>query len=278
MNNNEMIAVKQLPIIEEQLHQIKADVLAKTEEALSLVCTEETVQTIKKKRAELNKELAFWEDKRKEVKTAVMSPYNKFEAVYKECITDVFRKADTELKDKINSVENELKEQKRKEVTEYFEEYRQSKNIDFVTFANSGINVTLSASLKGLKEQAKAFLDRISDDLNLIDSQEHKDEILYEYKNSLNVSAAITTVVNRFKAIEEAKAREEERKRREEALKEAAAKVEKVTEPLTPPVVETVAPPIVEEPVLTLRFTVKATRAKLKELKEFLERNGYIYE
>ena len=270
MNNNEMIAVKQL--------QIKADVLAKTEEALSLVCTEETVQTIKKKRAELNKELTFWEDKRKEVKTAVMSPYNKFEAVYKECITDVFRKADTELKDKINSVENELKEQKRKEVTEYFEEYRQSKSIDFVTFANSGINVTLSASLKGLKEQAKAFLDRISDDLNLIDSQEHKDEILYEYKNSLNVSAAITTVVNRFKAIEEAKAREEERKRREEALKEAAAKVEKVTEPLTPPVVETVAPPIVEEPVLTLRFTVKATRTKLKELKEFLERNGYIYE
>lgn len=278
MNNNEMIAVKQLPIIEEQLHQIKADVLAKAEEALSLVCTEETVQTIKKKRAELNKELAFWEDKRKEVKTAVMSPYNKFEAVYKECITDVFRKADTELKDKINSVENELKEQKRKEVTEYFEEYCQSKSIDFVTFANSGINVTLSASLKGLKEQAKAFLDRISDDLNLIDSQEHKDEILYEYKNSLNVSAAITTVVNRFKAIEEAKAREEERKRREEALKEAAAKVEKVTEPLTPPVVETVAPPIVEEPVLTLRFTVKATRTKLKELKEFLERNGYIYE
>ena len=64
----------------------------------------------------------------------------------------------------------------------------------------------------------------------------------------------------------------------EEALKEAAAKVEKVTEPLTPPVVETVAPPIVEEPVLTLRFTVKATRTKLKELKEFLERNGYIYE
>lgn len=147
----------------------------------------------------------------KRSKKAIMTPYEQFEAVYKDCISDTYKKADTELKGKIDSVENELKEQKKAEVKGYFDEYLTATGIDFVTFENANINVTLSASMKSLKEQAKAFVDKIVDDLNLIDTQEHKDEILYEYKQSLNVSNAITTVANRYKAIEEAKAREEER-------------------------------------------------------------------
>ena len=174
----------------------------------------------------------------------------------------------------MDSVENEIKAKKTKEVSDYFNEYLQSKGIDFVIFDNANINVTLSASMKSLKEQAKAFIDKIADDLALIDTQEHKDEILYEYKQSLNVSNAITTVANRYKAIEEAKAREEERKAREQAEAEAAAKVEA----LTPPTVEPIAPPVEEEPILTLKFTVRGTRTKLRELKEFLERGDFDYE
>ena len=90
----------------------------------------------------------------------------------------------------------------------------------------------------------------------------------------MNVSGAITAVTNRYKAIEEAKAREEERKAREQARAEAAAKVEAVA----PPTVKPLAPPVEEEPILTLRFTVRGTRTKLRELKEYLERNGYDYE
>lgn len=59
--------------------------------------------------------------------------------------------------------------------------------------------------MKSLKEQAKAFIDKIVDDLNLIKTQEHKAEILVEYKQTLNVAQAITIVINRFKAIEEEK-------------------------------------------------------------------------
>ena len=33
-----------------------------------------------------------------------------------------------------------------------------------------------------------------------------------------------------------------------------------------------------QEEILTLKFTVKATRTKLKALKEFLENGGYDYE
>lgn len=274
---NEIIVVKQLPEIEEHLQAIKEEVTIKVNDALSLVCNETTVKEVKAVRASLNKDLKDFEERRKAVKKAIMTPYEAFESVYKDCISDTYKKADIELKKKIDSVENELKEQKTAEVKGYFDEYRDSKianGITWIGFANANINVTLSASMKSLKEQAKAFIDRICDDLSLIDTQEHKDEILYEYKQSLNVSNAITTVANRYKAIEAAKAAEEERKAREQAAAEAAAKVEAVA----PPTVEPIAPPVEEEKVYTLKFTVKATMPQLKALKEFLNNGGYDYE
>lgn len=273
-----IIEVKQLPIIVEQLQEVKAEVTAKVEQALSLVCTEDTVKDVKKVRSDLNKELKDYEDRRKAVKTAIMKPYNDFEEIYKDCISDTYKKADTELKGKIDSVENELKKKKRIEVLCYFAELCEANSLDFITFENANINVTLSASMKSLKEQAKAFVDKIVDDLNLIDTQEHKDEILYEYKQSLNVSNAITTVANRYKAIEEAKAREEERKAREQAEAEAVAKVEEVVEAVAPPTVEPIAPPVEEEKTYTLKFTVRGTMPQLKALKEFLNNGGYDYE
>lgn len=273
--SNEVIVVKQIPVIEERLQQIKTEVAAKVERAINLVCTEDTVKEVKTVRAELNKELKEWEEKRKVVKSAIMSPYEQFESVYKDCVSDAYKAADMELKKKIDGVESELKEQKRKEVFYYFEELCEANGLDFLTFERANINVTLSASLKSLKEQAKALVDRVCDDLTLIDSQEHKEEILYEYKQSLNVSAAITTVVNRYKAIEEAKAREAERQARTEAEQKAAEKVETVVETLTPPTVEE---PAEAEPKLTVKFTVKGTRTQLKALKEFLNNGGYDYE
>ena len=219
-----------------------------------------------------------FEERRKEVKNSVMQPYNQFEAVYKDCITDVFKQADADLKEKIDSVENELKEQKSADIKAYFEELCTASSIDFLTFEMANINVTLSASLKSLKTQVAQFVGRVYDDLNLIETQEHKEEILYEYKKSLNVSAAITMVANRYKAIEEEKARAAERQAKAEAEQKAAEKVETVVETLTPPTVETIAPPVEEEKILTLRFTVKGTLPKLKVLKEFLNNGGYDYE
>ena len=286
--SNAVIEVKQLPVIEERLQAIKAQIAERVNYAKSLVCTEDTVREIKKIRAELNKEFKELEEKRKEVKKAVMKPYDRFEIVFKDCVSEPYKEADAELKSKIDSVEDGLKEQKRTEVKEYFDEYLASRNVDFVTFENANINVTLSASLKSLKEQAKAFIDRVCDDLNLIDTQEHKDEIMYEYKQTLNASAAIMTVVNRYKAIEEAKKREEERKAREQAAKEAAEKVEEVIETLTPPTIsedvgDLLAPPITLEPIAPVSvrkftFEVTASDNKIERLIEFLESENYYYE
>lgn len=259
--NKELISVKQIPIIEEQLKSVSAVIDERVKNATSLVCTEETVKTIKEVRAELNKELKEFETKRKEVKEQVLKPYNDFENIYKEYISDKFRNADLILKGRIEVVENELKSKKEKEVIDYFEEYKLANEIDFVTYEQARINITLSASMKSLKEQAKVFIDKIVDDLKLIDTQEHKTEILVEYKQTLNVSNSITTVNNRVKAIAEEKTKQE--KVEENKVIQEIKKEEILTKP---------------EEILTLNFTVKATLTKLKELKQFLENGGYDYE
>lgn len=277
---NEIIVVKQLPIIEQQLAQVKEQVIERVHIATSLICTEETVKEVKKSRAELNSEFKAWEEKRKEVKTAVMTPYEKFEAVYKECVSDAYKAADKDLKAKIDSVESELKAKKTEEIKSYFDEYLASKNIDFVTFQQAGINVTLSTSMKSLKEQAKAFVDKITDDLALIETQEHKAEILVEYKNTLNVSAAITGVTARFKAIEDEKKRMEEAEARRKAEEERLAEIRAAVSE-APAGSKITAPTEVQpepEKTYTLRFTVTATKDKLRELKKFLDNGGFIYE
>ncbi len=270
----EIIVIKQLPVIVEHLQMIKAEVLRKTNEAKALVCTEETVRAVKKARAELSAEFKEWEQKRGEVKRAIMSPYEQFETVYKDCVSDVFKEADAELKGKISEVESGLKAAKEAEVRRYFEEYAESRRIDFVSFERAGISITLSASLKSLKEQAKAFIDRVYADCELILTQERKEEIFVEYRQTLNASAAITAVVSRYKAIEEEKVRAEERERRQQAAWETER-----AEELIPPEPVITAPKIEEtDPVLSLTFKVTAPKSKLKELKEFLINGGYDYE
>lgn len=270
MNNQELIVIKQLPVIEEQLKQLSDEIDKKVENAKSLVCTEETVKEVKQVRASLNKEFEELENQRKFVKEKVLTPYMQFEEVYKKCVTEKYKSADSELKNKVSSVENKLKSRKEQELKDYFEEYKVANKIDFVNYQSANINVTLTASMKSLKEQAKKFIDKIVNDLNLIETQEHKAEILVEYKQSLNISQAITTVTNRFKTIEE------EKKKQEELMKEATKSViipkEQKQEILQAPKAEK------QEEILILKFTVKGTRIKLKELKQFLENGGYDYE
>ena len=150
----DLIIVKQLPQIEEHLKELSIDVDKKVEYAKSLICTDENIKTIKQVRADLNKEFKGVEQQRKLVKEQILAPYMKFEDVYKQYISDKYKSADSDLKTKIDLTENEFKAKKEQEIKDYFEEYKIANNIDFITYGQARINVTLSASMKSLKEQA----------------------------------------------------------------------------------------------------------------------------
>jgi hypothetical protein len=276
-NTTDLIVVKQLPEIAERLAVIKTAILEKVEGVLALECTESTVKAIKGLRADLNKDFGSFEERRRTVKAAVMKPYEDFEAVYRDCVTSIFESADEQLRSRIAEVEDDLKEQKRLEVEAYFGEYAQSRGIDFIAFEHSGIAVTLSVSAKKLKEAAKAFLDRIVEDLALIDTQEHKEEILVEYKRTLNVSSAITRVSERRNAILAERARRERMAQVRMTEEKAVGRVDEALSaaaevPANIPAAET------EEPIYKLTFSVWGTKEQLRAIKQFLTQGGYRYE
>lgn len=278
-----LIVIKQLPQIEEHLKDLSTEIDVKVNNAKKLVCTEETVKTVKQVRADLTKDFKKLEEQRKTVKEQILAPYMQFEEIYKTYVSNRYKEADIDLKQKIDSTENELKKQKENEIKDYFEEYKTANNIDFINYEQANINVTLTASKKSLKEQAKKFIDEIVDDLKLIETQECKEEILVEYKQNLNVSKSIQEVANRHKLLEEEKKKQEELKNKqlEEAQRQADMSI-KTQEVATKNALDNFvieAPKIEEqEEILTLKFKVRGTRSKLRELKRFLEDGGYDYE
>lgn len=287
----ELITIKQLPQIEEHLKELSIEIDKKVENAKSLVCTEENVKAIKQIRADLNKEFKEVEQQRKTVKEKILESYMQFEGVYKTYISDKYKEADGELKNKIDTTEDESRARKEQEVRDYFEEYKQSLFIDFIKFEDAKIKVGLSDSKTSLKKQVKDFIDRVNTDLATIMLQEHKEEILVEYKqNGYVLSTAISTVINRIKAVEETKRKQEELKQKqlEEAQRIADENIKIQTEATKQALdnfrvteQEVLQAPVIEEKqeeVLTLKFTVRGTRTKLRALKEFLVNGGYEYE
>lgn len=275
MENQELMVVKQLPVIEEKLKQLSGEITETVEAAKALVCTEENVKTIKQVRANLNKEFLQVENQRKSIKEQILAPYMQFEKIYKEYISDKYKSADEDLKIKINTVENELKVQKEQEIKNYFEELKTANNIDFVTYGQAKINVTLTASKKSLKEQVDSFINKILDDLKLIETQDNKAEILVEYKKDLNVSRAITEVVNRKEELLKIQQQQidrnlqEEKNRIQENLHNLASDN---TENQTQQEVQT------QEKIYKITFTVTGTAVRLKQLKDYMLREGYQYE
>ena len=268
----DLIIVKQLPIIEEQLKSLSNEIDTKVANALSLVVSDETVKDVKKVRADLNADFKELETQRKMVKEKVLAPYQQFEEVYKTYVSDKFKDADKQLKNKIDEVEEEQKRNKGIEVSEYFIEYAKSNDLDWLVedgtyYQMANINVTLSASMKSLKEQAKNFVDMVISDLALIETQEDKIEILVEYKKTLNVSNAITSVVNRKEALKkEIKIQEE--------VKELKEQEDKIVEKVD----ENLKSPVEEEKIYTMTFKVSGTMEQLKGIKKYLESVGVKYE
>lgn len=193
------IILKQQPVIVHKLHEAGEMVTKRIEELKidSLVPTEDALKSLKQIRADLNKEFKEFEEQRKFLKNGINKPYLEFEEVYKSEISEKYTSAVNKLKEKIEIIEIKLKEKKREQVKAYFDELCAAKGIDFVPFEKAGININLSTSLKALKEQALEFINRVEDDISLINTFEHQAEIMAEYKRTLNVSQAIKEVNDR---------------------------------------------------------------------------------
>lgn len=264
---NEIIQIEQLPKIKEQLQLISDEVDKEINYALSLEVNEETVKEVKNVRARLNKINSTLETKRKSVKEAILAPYTAFLEVYDNLVKDKLNEADSTLKMRINDIEDSQKKIKEVELRQFANEHIRAYNLqDIISFEDIELNITLSASMKSLKEEAKTFIENVSRDIELIKREEYSDEILLEYKKCRgNYAQCKLNVLERHKQLEEIKKHQEENKVVEQNEKEIVEKVDEV-----------IAPVEIED-TETYQFEVKATKEQIKKLIEFMKELGVEY-
>lgn len=290
---NEISAkVVSLGEIEDNISEVKDFALALSDYYKNVKFTPNTMKEATDEKAKINK----FKDKVAEYRKNIVAEYKKpielFETTAKN--TEKILKDTYELINvQVQKYNDETKAKIKELSVSYFNEYALSKNVDFITYEQTNINITLGLITpkgeltKKAKDDITTFIDKICDELNLIDTQEHKAEILVEYKQSLNVAQAITTVSNRFKAIEEEKKRQEELAKIKEQEQATVQKVEEVVK-MEAPTVENKNVSIgvdlaqgesvhVEETIYTMSFYVRGNKTQLKAIKQFLEEGGYDY-
>lgn len=273
-----LIRISQLPEIEERLRDVKSEWESMAADNMALLCTADTIQSVKSARAVLTKKFSELEDLRKTVKTQYMVAYNAFEQTYKDCITDPYKRADADLKRKIAETEGAIKAECEKRCIEYFGELCAVHGVDFVSWPQLNIKIDMtSAKQKTPRKLFDTINERvaaIADGMDRIDRESDpadRDAIMAEYKQCLDVGMAMLLVQdrkNRLAAEAHAASEREERRRLEQ---DAVAKVDAALPVATPMQVEA-------EPMLTVSFKATATREKLIALREYMKQEGIKYE
>lgn len=257
---SELIVIKQLPIIEQMLDKMSAEIDTKIDEAVQLIPenSERILAETKKIRAELNKDLAELESARKNVKNEIMQPYLDFERIYKEKISDKYKKADKFFKEKIEEIEYDIKKERRDNLNEYFIEYCKAESVTDVTFGDMHLKINISGSDKSYREKIKNWIDKVKQDLAVINTAKDEQtrlELLLDYKTDFDVNRAILDHEKRQREIAELKSKQN----------------------VTPDVTE-LQPPVTTEDnkIYEMEFKVRGTKAQLKALKQYLIDNQLV--
>jgi len=195
-------SLKQLPIIEQNLIAIGKQIDAKLSE-LDLdnqIATEDTVQNLKRTKAELNKWFADFDAERKEIKKLILEPYNIINEQFEQQIASKLNNAESILKKTIIDYELKIKKDKQNVLIQYFNECKTLYKNDWLDWERLGIDVKLSIAEKAYKKEIMDRLKDVNDAIVMINTHQYAAEILVEYKKTLNANNAITLVMQRKEA------------------------------------------------------------------------------
>ena len=281
MDIQELIKVESLPKIFYQLEEIGKVVDNALIGIEDMVCDEDNKKEVKKRKQEITAFKNMMEDRRKQIKSQVMAKYDEFNKKYEEEVKSKLVNAESVLTEKYTAIESQQKLDKENELREFVAQHCKDKKIH-IDFERIGLNITLSASIKSLKEQALNAIEKVASDLKLIELEEYKDEILLEYNKSFDFVSAKMTVIDRHKQLEEIKAKQEElekaKQEEQKIIENVEAVIEEDEEEIIAPVEIETTTLEDEEETYIIQFTVRGTKSKLKELKEFLQNGGYDYD
>lgn len=272
---NSLMEVTQLPVIKERLETLGKEIDVRLKEVNQLAVTEETRKDVKKIRTEMRKEFDELEAQRKQIKQMVLEPYMQFEEIYKANVSDKYREADNQLKNKIDVVEQGLIQELYEETKAYFDEACDSKHLTpYAKWNNMGLKINLSTTFTSLKKQIDDKLNKIVNDINSIELEEFNDEILNEYLQCFDYAVAKLNVMNRKKRqaqLEEERLKRQAQIEQDNKIVETVDKVVENSGIVVEPV-EEIKP--TEETLYVVEFTVRGTREKIVALREYMNENN----
>lgn len=294
-NINDLIVVEQLPIITEKLEALSKELDKEINEALKIKneaiekineisnsgkelekkdeeIIKESKKSIEVTRTNIRKITTDLENRRKAVKNAIEEPYKKFETVYNDLVKNKLNNADIELKNAVDSISNSQLIAKTEELKLFANQYIASNNLqDILTFDDIPLHITNSATNKSLQNEIISFITGVKNDIDLINLEDYKDEILVEYKEniSLGFANAKLKVIERHKKIEEAQKKTSELQEKKEEETKIEEKVDEVITPVEIPS---------DEELIKVSFTITDTKEKIKEVVEFMKERGVNYE
>ena len=257
----------------------------------NMVVTEDGIAAAKSDKAKIRKISSAISEQRIAVKKRYLEPYNAFEANMKE-LSGMCDEASKNIDDQLKKFEEQRKAQKRAELLDFYQALNAPAWLTFERIENPRwMNVTFS-----MDEAQKENTEKVSATKADIESisgfdAEFADEMLLEYRKTLNVSGAIQrgNELRRMKqererrraeqeAAEKARAaeREEAERRRAEAAI-AALRAREAAEAATQPEEEQTQEPgkhLEEEAIQVLDFRVHVTQTQKIALRDWLTANG----
>ena len=193
---NELIPVKSSLDIQPFLQNFKIDetymksleenVNTFLETSKSTVVTEETLAANKKYVADLNKKVASLKMLKKQAKDVVLTQLDTLNEQV-EYLIEKISEADTLVRDQTKRIDEQRKEELEKEVLEQFNGYCESydfKLFDFETFLRYN-PIKLSTTLNKYKVAIIEFIERTTNEFEMLQTLTDNTDVLNEYKRSV---------------------------------------------------------------------------------------------
>ena len=255
----------------------------------NMVVTEDAIAAAKTDKAKIRKISSAISEQRIAVKKRYLEPYQVFEANMKE-LSGMCDEASKNIDDQLKKFEEQRKAQKRNDLLAFYQTQNAPAWLTFERIENPRwMNVTFS--MDEAQKEITEKVNAVNADVESISGfdAEFADEMLLEYRKTLNVSGAIQRGnelrrmkqererrIAEQKAVEKARTaeREEAERRRAEAAiaakqaREAAEMAEQTEEPMQEP-----AEQPEEEPVQILDFRVYVTQEQKIALRDWLKEN-----
>lgn len=278
------VVVTQKPIISYSLlEMISMDVTTKIQslDIDSLEPSEDNLSIIKRTRADLTKDFSELEGQRKMVKDIIMKDYNIFEDDYKKLITSLYKDADEKLKNLANTVEDKILSVKIDAIKDYFVDQNA---FDFVSFEDMNLKIIKSKSDKSIKTEIDEYLANIKMSISTIETLPNKERVLAKFQMYHDLNRSISETNIEIQREEQIKTQNEERERQAEERKRLLEESQRIAsaqfqdEVEQEPSEHIVQENTIDEQVYKASFAVFATKAQLKELKQFMQEKGIRYE